>query len=192
MKSFKVLIFSFIVLSVLVSCRKDKPDYIPSVGLDTLMPRYTDTGANVVAFKINGRKVIAEDKLNNTRSITLINFKHIDSPYAVFYLEAAFQSEPRYEGVIISIRNFSDTGIYYLNKQLEYYSNGAQYLVGKSNFPFLSFNTTEQFTGKVHIRKIDKVKKVLSGTFEFEAENIPEGFGKVAITEGVFDAIYSP
>ena len=111
------MLICIIVLMYCIACSDNDSPSITPTKIDTLMPAYTDTGANVVAFKINGRIVIAEDKLRRTRSISLTNLHQVDSPYAEIYLESAYQSLPWDEGISISITNFVDTVIDYLNDQ---------------------------------------------------------------------------
>lgn len=184
------LLICIIVLMYCISCSDNDSPNITPTKIDTLMPAYTDTGANVAAFKINGRKVIAEDKLRRSRSITLLITKNVDSPYAILYLVAAYQSLPWYEGISFSIDNFVDTGYYYLNDQNEYNPNGGQYLVGKADIPLIRFHTTDEYSGWVHIKKYDREKKILSGTFEFQALDLYGWYGNVSITDGIFDATY--
>ena len=52
------------MLSMLIACDKSEAvqeTFVPKP--DTLMPAYTDTGAEIIAFRVNGRMVISEDRV---------------------------------------------------------------------------------------------------------------------------------
>lgn len=58
----------------------------------------------------------------------------------------------------------------------EYYTEGGRY------------STSKQIRGELKINHVDEVKRVISGTFSFDAEN--EEFEKVQVREGRFDIKY--
>ncbi len=184
------VLFIVPMLLVLMACDDSSSTYIATPKLDTLMPPYTDTGGNVFAFRINGRLVIAEDRIQRTSGISMSYFKPDDESDPVFFVESAYKSKTRYEGIRLSVANVVDTGFYYLKESTETNSNQGQYLIGETSYLTKAFTTRDNRTGYVHIMKIDTINHVIAGKFSFKAELFLLGDDVVSVTDGQFDAEY--
>lgn len=188
MKTLKQFNFVMIVLTtfIMISCENSNSDVHNYPKPDTLMPPYTDTGAERFVFRKNGRLVIAEDKLYRTRSIGMF-IGNLDSTNRVFFVEGIYNSKERFERVSISLSGIEDTGIYYLKESTETNDNQGRYTYGA-----ITYTTRDDYPGYVHLKKIDTVKGIISGTFAFKAKQFWLGDDTVSITDGWFDATYVP
>ncbi len=160
---------------------------------EPVMPPYTDTGGNVFAFRVDGRLVIAEDRLKRTDGIIAIYSTHIDSSDAHLYLEGFYQTKDRYESVVIDIEHVNDTGVYIARLSgFNGSNNQVKYRIGTELNFVRAYVTTDQSKGYVHILKIDRKKKIISGKFSFRGELFMWGDDVVLVTDGQFDATYYP
>lgn len=156
------------------------------------MPPYTDTGAEVLAFRVYGRIVIAEDRVQRTRSISMQYFTPFDSLFPILVIESGYKSKTRHEGIRLAIANVVDTGYYYLKESTELNINQGQYFLEESKSVSKVYTTTDNKTGYVHVKKIDSINHIIAGTFAFRAEQFLFGDDVVLITDGQFDATYYP
>lgn len=188
------LIFIFNLIVVLCSCKQEEiiqNEFIPKP--DTLMPNYTDTGANVLAFRINGRMVISEDRIQRTRGFAAGFFIPVNTDKYLLFIDGGYIASNRSEGIRINIENIVDTGIYILKESNFTNHNQGQYYAGPTPYYGVVYTTRDHLKGHVHLRNIDTINYIVSGTFEFEAKRFnyfgPEN-DSVLVTEGRFDFKY--
>ena len=176
----RVLPFAAILFCGLLVCGCKK---------ETPLPQATQTGANTLGCRINGKSWVAEDS---------------DEPF-----NRAFGVEGGYQGAIIdSIRNciwirsrrndrtflhlfvrkVNRLGVYPLNLSTDArpgalvpYSYGLYYGSSKE------FMTGPGHTGSVTVTRADTANGIVSGTFEFTGYD-PQTKQTISITEGRFDA----
>lgn len=159
---------------------------------EIVMPPYTDTGGNVFAFRVDGRLVIAEDKLKRTSGIIASYFTLFDSSETYLYLEGFYQSKDRYESVVLDIEHVTDTGLYIAKLAgFNGSNNQVKYRIGTELNFVRAYVTTDQSKGYVHILKIDRDKKIISGKFSFRGELFMWGDDVVTVTDGQFDVVYN-
>ncbi len=185
------LIFIFNLIVVLCSCKQEEViqnEFIPKP--DTLMPNYTDTGANVLAFRINGRMVISEDRIQRTRSIASGYIVNSEDGSPFFFIEGGYNAYGRNEEISLVLDYVSDTGIYIVKESTIINNNQGQYRVGRSSSDRLYYTTRDNYPGTVHIKKIDTINHIIAGTFEFKAQLFLLGDDVVTITDGRFDVYY--
>lgn len=188
------LIFLFNLALFSFSCKDEEaPLGTPIPKPDTLMPAYTDTGADVLAFRINGRMVIAEDRVQRTRGFSSGFFVPVNSNKYMFFIDGGYKSKDRAEGIRIHIDDIVDTGIYILKESNFTNRNQGQYYAGLTSYYGVVYTTRDHLKGFVHIRKIDTITGIVSGTFEYDAKLFnyfgPEN-DSVSITDGRFDIYY--
>ena len=194
MKKFRPIIIVMMMPILFIACEKSdaiQGGYVSKP--DTLMPAYTDTGAEVIAFRVNGRMVISEDRVQRTRGFASGYFIPVDSTEHVFYFEGGYRASDRSEGIRIKIYNIVDTGIYILKESTYTNRNQGQYYIGPNESLAVAYTTRDNLKGFVHLKKIDTLKRIIAGTFEFDAK-IFNWFGpendSLSITDGIFDMTY--
>ena len=167
MKYTSLLIFSLLLL--FTNCYKE-----------ATLPPITNTGANVLACKVNGKVVIVSGsaaRYGNPIGVAFIQ-KNSDGLVTIY----ANNDNPRCE-IILNFIYHDTTGIYPI---ITNYPEGASYdNFSNGSVPIGSstYNTDSSHTG--YIKVLNYSFKQISGTFAYDAINDE---GKVIhITEGRFD-----
>jgi len=157
------------------------------------MPAYTDTGAEVIAFRVNGKIVISEDRIRRTRGFSSGFFKPVGEDKYLLFFQGGYWSKDRCEGVRIHIDVIVDTGTFILKESTFTNDNQGQYYVGPNESLATAYTTRDNLKGYVYIKKIDTIKRIIAGTFEFDAK-IFNWFGpeddSLSVTDGIFDMTY--
>lgn len=187
-----LLLFSTIVL---ISCKDDHKSVEPT-NMVFEMPPYTDTGANVLAYKAYGTTYRSYDYSDLTDDgLTCFRYKDIDAPEKgyVFYIEGKTKEKNAFHSVKITIQNANDTGRYFLKERTPLNENQGHFRYGKTETVYYNYITTNEFTGYIDIKKLDTVNKIVAGRFIFRTQyndwGIPS-IDTINITEGIFDLIY--
>lgn len=184
------VLFLMAILCMFFACDDSTSTYTATPKQEIVMPPYTDTGAEVFAFRVYGRIVIAEDRVQRTRSISMQYFTPLDSLFPILVIESGYKSKTRHEGIRLAIANVVDTGYYYLKESTELNINQGQYFLEESKSVSKVYTTTDNKTGYVHVKKIDSINHIIAGTFAFRAEQFLFGDDVVLVTDGQFDATY--
>lgn len=183
-----LLIAFFILASGVVclwSCEKDPPVRTEEI------PPYTDTGANVLSCYVDGKLFMSrcmpkykissarfwhpERENPNSRSLFINGNANIDSPY---------------ESLQLRIASVFDTGKYTLSEPDINYDYTGIFERGPKHYDHLTYRTTYQYKMEVYVRKLDTVKKVVSGIFSGKMKIWVYGPEYLTITNGQFDFIY--
>lgn len=175
----KNILLACVLVIALTSCKKEIKE----------LPPATQTGANTFGLKINGEMWVPQGfagipandllkarKLGNMLIITAQNF-------------ASSPTETEFEMKLFSI---TGEGTYLLNTNTSY-PNGPTnygYHVKRKLTPLDEWITSAAQTGSVTISKLDTVARIVSGTFQFNAENDMDASRRIAVTEGRFDIKY--
>jgi hypothetical protein len=175
-----LLFFSSVLLSA--SCKKDETD-------DGL-PMATQTGTGMMAAKVNGLIWVKKScaACIGGGSGLEVNFS-TEGTFAGFFTING-QQDRTY--IAFSISNLDRTGVYNFNNK------GVNFVLGSylniDNTPSHGnlnyYNTNEKNTGSITITKLDKTNKIISGTFQFDAEAKFTPGDIVRITDGRFDVKY--
>jgi Family of unknown function (DUF6252) len=164
----------------LLSCKKDKMAELPPA---------TQTGANTFGLKINGEMWVPKGfagipdddllkarVLGTTLIITAQNFS--SSP-----------TETEYE---LRLVNVTGTGTYLLNTDFTYPNALVSYAyhVKRRLTPLDEWITSAAQTGSITLTRFDTTARIVSGTFQFNAENDLNAAQTISVTEGRFDIKY--
>ena len=187
----KKLLLLFAVLAFFVSCNKDDdPTPEPQISEIDKLPPATQTGVNKVGCLVNGKAFLPSGTRPGSGN---------PNPYCAYYHDNFVLSF----SIVKSENNTSMLGsetiaIYSKDVVLE---EGNTYILKKGNTNHSaiythynnivnpdSYETNENYTGELHITKLDKTNNIISGTFWFNAVN--EQGKKVEVREGRFDMVF--
>lgn len=169
MKNFSTrLLFLFISLNLILSCKKDG------------LTKATQNGANTFSCKVDVNPYIAELSafLFARSPIAVFNFQQ--DGFSISTIDARTGNPITSRLITIQLPYLQTTGTYPLNNDPGY----GQYEFNYSPTPRYRTNTSH--TGSVKITRCDNVNQIYSSTFSFTA--IDDSTGKVeTVTDGRFD-----
>lgn len=158
----KVLLLVFIFF--LLSCEEDD------------LPKPTQNGSGTFACKVDGEIFTpqSDDFKQSSRRATLDN--------GTMVIAGIKNISAHRENVSLILKDFNGEADYTLGEE-EMESFGFYHLNNERYY------TNAAYTGKVTITHFDKVKKIVSGTFDFKAQD-SESKEVVHVSEGRFDLHY--
>lgn len=168
----------FIVLS-LSSCKKEVNE----------LPPATQTGANTFGLKINGElwvpKGFAGLPDNDMLKARLLGD-------VLIVTAQNFSSSPTETEFEIRLFGVTGPGTYLLNTNTSYPAGPTSYgyYVKRRVNPLDEWITSAIQTGSVAITKLDTAAHIVSGTFQFNAENLIHPSQTISVTDGRFDIKY--
>lgn len=179
---------------VLISC-KDETKSVTPTNMVFEMPPYTDTGANVLAYKTNGVVYRNYDYTGSSDEVMCMRFIDIDAPEKgyILYLEGNTIEKDIFHSVNITIQGVDHVGRYYLKQSNIDNRNAGEFKIGRSELIFSFFNTTDEYTGYIDITKLDTTNNIVAGRFDFKTKFNDFGTPSIdtfAITSGQFDLKY--
>jgi hypothetical protein len=130
-----------------------------SIGCDNILPLPTKNGANTFGCKVNG-SVLKTTKYNLLRDNPLFA-RMTDS--SLYIAGNDYDSKLK---ISIRINKIYKKGDFIIDDKN--CSGGVE----DGNFPTKYYITNQKYTGSVQIKKFDKEKNIVSGTFSFEAVRI--------------------
>ncbi len=100
-----------------------------------------------------------------------------------------FASTPTETEFEMKIYNVTGTGTYLMNTNTSYPGGPTSYAyhVKRRLTPLDEWITSAAQNGSITITKLDTVAGIVSGTFQFNAENDIDATKTIAVTEGRFD-----
>ena len=103
-----------------------------------------------------------------------------------------FASSPTETEFVIKLFGVTGTGTYLLNTNAHHPGGVTNYgyHVKRQLSPIDDWITSAAQTGSVTLTRFDTVARVVSGTFEFNAENVMNPAQTISVTEGRFDIKY--
>ena len=154
------------------------------------LPPATQTGANTVGCLVNDMAFLPSGSLTGS-----------SNPYCGYYYDSfvlVFSIVKNKENItgngtesvaIYIDETILEEGIIYL---LHYNETGRyaafDIIGGLGTIPDESYETNNEYTGELHITKLDKHNNIISGTFWFDA--VDEQGEVVEIREGRFDMVF--
>ena len=172
--AFAAILFCFILFG---GCKKETP-----------LPQATQTGANTLGCKVNGKVWVAEDSdemFNRTFGVEGgYEFAYIDTIRNNIWIQARRNDRTFLH---LFVRQVDKPGVYPLRLAtgaapgaIVPYSYGLYYDSSKE------FMTGPGHTGSVTVTRADTVNKIIAGTFEFTGYD-PKTKQTISVTEGRFD-----
>jgi hypothetical protein len=144
------------------------------------LPKATQQGKNTFACKINGKAFVAESS-KGLFGITPV-FASYNRQGNQLYVRGSRLGTDKHENILFQIEEVKGVGVYALDYQPSY---------GQYEDTFLSpgkyYQTVRQYTGRLHLTKLDLKAGIIAGTFEFRAVNAIDSTDVVSLTHGRFD-----
>ena len=136
-------------------------------------------GANIITAKIDGRDFKNKSCIGCAAGGDGIGVEYDDSGYlAIGGYNPGFAN---IGFVVLGVFAPGDYPLYSLN------GNSANVYISEG---FKTYYTSAQSNGTLHITKLDLEKKILSGTFEFTAEEQDNPSNTIKVTNGVIDVTF--
>ena len=180
------LLFVLFTLLVAGKCRKEQTP------LEQLPPE-TQTGANTMGCLVNGKPWLPDTRDNGgiprLKAVNAKFWNTNDQLLFTFYR----QRNPDNHGLTIFIKGFTGTGVYNMNQTSRIIGLPGSYGPLNNYLSFFDDNagkvyvTNENYTGDVRITYYNALNKIISGTFQFTAQNGNGSSDAVIVTEGRFD-----
>lgn len=168
------VMFMFFVLS---ACSKDVVE----------LPPVTETGENTFGARLDG-SFWTPAGFGIVPTAPLLEARFIDDNIKINARN--FSISPTETEFEIYLKNVTETGVYLLNKNVSIYPNQTEsyaYHIKRKLRPIDQWVTNANFTGVVNITKVDRVNKIVAGSFEFRAESMSNPGEFITVTEGRFD-----
>lgn len=183
-----MLLFSAVLVVSYSSCKKtDSPIPLP-IEIEDEWPDFVDTGANMVAYKVDGKIRVVKNVSKTNPNIGVLSCGYfLNQVPKYFFIIGNRIEDERFDGITIQIQDLIDTGYYNLDYQDA--ENLASYKIGSNEVTSKPFEQNINDKGFVIITKIDSVNGYITGRFEFDCTYI-YGSEKKRITEGRFDVKY--
>lgn len=175
----KKLIILCLPVLLIVSCKKEV----------TELPPATQTGAKTFGAKVNGNFWIPQG-FGPAPASNLLEAIRLGPN---FYIRARnFASSPNETEFEIFIKDLTGPGTYQLNTTMASRSTAASYgFYVKRNFtPISEWLTSATNSGTVTVTLMDTTNNILSGTFQFTAEDVYGTAAPITVSEGRFDVRY--
>lgn len=188
-KTFFLLLSS---LFLFACCKSDDdiPTPDPNIPEVEKLPPATQTGANTVGCLVNGMAFLPSGSLTGS-----------SNPYCGYYYDEfvlvfrVVKNEENITGngtesVAIYIdETIVEENAVYILKHIQGQKRAVFKIIGGTiTTPDEYYETNNEYTGELHITKLDKDNNIISGTFWFDAVN--EQGEAVEIREGRFDMVF--
>lgn len=181
----KTKILLFLTIFALNSCSNNDDKPKPKTELEKLPPA-TQTGANTIGCLVNGVPFTDSGLMNNY--YLLVEGEY----YLVINWENGFGDNFVAGQISIRKTQIVEGESYILNNNnssLEEFSGGSAKYVFSDNSNSGEFNTNSNYYGTVTFTKFDTENGIMSGTFEFQAQEL-NSEEIVNVTEGRFDLTF--
>lgn len=169
-----LLFVALLSIGLFSSCKDDEQD-------QNVLPEATQSGKNTAGALINGKVWVATTKKINQPGTYC---EKLNNNYYLIKLDLRKDPERYTESIdlIVSIPNLEINQTYKVVNQTP--DDGYNYASYTSNDK-VSYSSNSNNTGRIKITRLDLQNQIVSGTFEFKAEDSNGNI--VTITEGRFD-----
>lgn len=175
----KNILVACLSVLALASCKKEIKE----------LPPATQTGANTFGLKINGEMWVPKGFVGLPDN-DLLKARLLGDVLIV--TAQNFSSSPTETEFELRLFGVTGPGTYQLNTNATYPGGPTSYgyHVKRRVNPLDEWITSTTQTGSVVITKLDTANHIVSGTFQFNAQNIMNAAQTIAVTEGRFDIKY--
>ncbi|RYY30344.1 MAG: hypothetical protein EOP41_00820 [Sphingobacteriaceae bacterium] len=163
-----LIVLPFLFLLLITSCEKEG------------LPKATQTGANTMSCKVNGKvwqKKACVSCLGGGSALSL-NYDDRD------FFGISGQNRDQNITITLIINSLKKTRIYSSSTN----GNNQAYLNNYNNGTY--YSTSQSNKGTITVTKLDLNNKIISGTFEFTAEDENNPNNTIKVTDGRFDVKY--
>lgn len=174
MKHISILSLLFLlILSSSTNCKKNNPE--------SGLPPATQEGKNTCGFLLNGKVWLPRGDNGYANLVCDYDETFIGGAFNI----TGYRYEPNKRSFFgVTGRDITNTGIYKLNISPD--KKGDISIDANSKYCIYEwYDTIPNHNAYLNITKLDKVKRIVSGTFEFAL--IKPGCEEVRITQGRFD-----
>jgi hypothetical protein len=153
------------------------------------LPALTETGANTFGAMVDG-KIWVPQGFAGIPASNILNARYLGT--TLFLKAQNFSSSPNETEFDITVVNLTATGTYLLNVSTAHpnYNNSYGYYVKRNLSPINEWITSVNHTGSVTITKFDTTNHIISGNFQFSAEEILNPASVITVSDGRFDVKY--
>ncbi len=145
----------------------------------------TQVGANTFSCRVNGVIHIPNNEAFSVDAISTRMYLNDDPNFYNLTVLTNYSRKKPAEKIYITLYKVNQPGIYKLVSS-EFRFGEYRVLVPEP-FGGIIYDSRTLNNGEVNITKLDRVNKIISGTFSFEAINKNNANDKVSITDGRFD-----
>ena len=168
--SMKNLIVFFALLLFLSSCKKNIIE----------LPEAPGTESEAFGASVNG-KLWTPQKFGIVPTAQILEARY-EPQNSILINARNFASSPTESEFELRLINITGPGVYLLGGD----SGNSAYYVERRFTPTDEWKTNQQFTGSITITVDDRTKKIVAGTFQFEAASL-YGNDPITVTDGRFD-----
>lgn len=158
---------------------------------DERLPEPTTKGANIFACKVNGKSWIPDASRSfNGKRLSLL-YSNLFKPKMNFVLYATRITNKESTRIQLALEDVRTTGTQYFAYDTNpypaelHYKNHAVYTEYKPGTA--DYMTNTRYTGSINFTRVDTINHIISGTFEFTAENTDGSGETIRVTDGRFD-----
>ena len=169
-----------IIFLTFTSCSKEEECDNP---IDCL-PAITQVGANTAGCLVNGKALVPGGQGLNTGSVLKAQYRYSGDNDSVFGLAIRNRTSGGSKMMFLQVRNqkLVEGGVYELN------SFDSKSFGSYNDLHMGGYVTSDEIRGELIISRIDMEKRIVSGTFWFDA--VDDHGELVEIRNGRFDVIY--
>ncbi|MBS1738883.1 MAG: hypothetical protein JSS98_20215 [Bacteroidetes bacterium] len=180
-----IIVFISLLLLSAASCKKNK--------LKDPLPPATQSGANTMGCYVNGIVWLPDTRDNGSiprlKAISVVFWNTKSQLLFTFYR----QRDGDNQNLDIYLKEFAGVGNYHMDVISKVIGVPGSY--GELNnyiyFSDRNFNkryiTNGYYQGIVNITSYDEIERIISGTFQFKAQNYDGSLDSVVVTNGRFD-----
>lgn len=175
----------YIFIAILITSCNNDDDNNTQDPLSQLPPM-TTTGENTIGCLVNGEPLTDSGLMNNF-------YQFVNGDYFLgINMQRGFSND--FEDMSISIRRLElfeeETYILNMNSIQNDFTGGSAGYVFSNDTESGEFETNQVHFGSITFTRFDKQNQIMSGTFEFHAEEINTG-EVINITDGRFDLTFT-
>ena len=181
-----ILAAIFFLLTTAMSCKKT------NTANEDQLTAATQIGANTMGCYVNGKAWLADTKDNGSiPRLKAIGVDYLSNTELIF----TFYRDriPDDQAIYIYIKDFNGSGLYNMNQTSRIRgvpgSNGPlnSYLNFSDDNAKKEYVTNENYTGTVNITYYNVSNRIISGTFQFKAQNYDRSADSINVSDGRFD-----
>lgn len=158
---------------------------------DEKLPEPTTKGANTFACKVNGESWIPDAGGSFMGKKLVLTHTYLFKPKRMFVLYATRRTKKENTTISLALKDVRSAGTQYFAFDTNPYPGELHY---KNHAVYIEYEpgtadyvTNSRYTGSINFTRVDTINHIISGTFEFTAENTDGSGETIKVTDGRFD-----